>query len=584
MADPKDAVTQRLAALTPGQRAALKQRLSPVALSGHQIIAQGLKAEGITHVYSIAGTPIDKTLKACAQAGVQVVGVRHQGHGVLMALAQNYVAGRLAAAVMLSAGPGVTQATTGVLVAWDNGWPLLVLGGRRPLAMAGQGYFQDLDAVPLFQPITKSAGLVADRAELGDRLHQAVDLACRDRPGPVYLDIPEEVLTATGPTVSPPNPGGASSPFPTIAARNRSRTGDPALVHQAAQILQQAHRPALLIGKGLRWSDGDRALQQLVNDYHIPFAASPMGQGYLPDDHPRCYTPIRSALLTTADVVLVVGARLNWTFRFGAELRADAEVIHIDLDATALGTTGHRTVQLVGDGGAVLTQLLAELAAAPPRYRQDPAFHSWLGELERQRTAKQAAIAALATADTRPMSPQRLVWEVQKVLPRDAICTVDGRVILAAAQQCLPTYTPAARFTPGSNGCIGMGIPLAIGAKLAQPQRRVVAICGDVGVGMSLMELETAVRYHLPLVVIIANNNGNSGTLKRSGYTEPDASRVTMFQPDLRYDQMVALLGGQGEWVETPEALGPALERAIAAATVVCLNVKVDPAAPYPVL
>ncbi|WP_017326781.1 thiamine pyrophosphate-binding protein [Synechococcus sp. PCC 7336] len=588
MPDRQD-LAQTISTLSAAQRSLLGARLSDTSVDGSTLIARSLKELGIGHIYSIAGTPIDRTLTACAEVGICVVGVRHQNNGVLMALAQNYVAGQLVAAAILSAGPAVTNAATGILVAWDNAWPLLVLGGRRSLQMQGKGQFQELDAVALFQSITKYAGLVATIAEIPNALRHAVGVAIAARPGPVYLDIAEEVFTDTQSTaissaLTPTAVTGQDEPFGLPISTRESLKDHPQAIQRAAHLLSQASRPALIVGKGVRWSTPYAALDCLVNRYRIPFVTSPMGRGFLPDDHPICYTSVRAALLATADVVLVLGARLNWTFRFGAELRAETELIQIDIEAAELEANVKPDVGIVGDVEVVLAQLLAYLEQSPPKHHCLPTFHTWLRELDRQKAQKEREIEPLLTSDAIPMSPQRLVHEIQACLPRNAICIVDGSVILAATQQVLKTYLPVSRLTPGSNGCIGTGIPFAIGAKLAQPDRLVVAICGDTGIGMSLMELETAVRYQIPLIVAIANNNGNSGSLRSSSHLDGEARRIAMFQPDLRYEQIVSVLGGYGEFITSPQDIQPALQRAIAANTAACINVKVDPAAPYPLL
>ena len=587
MPDRKDLLARKLSSLSTERRSRL-QALSAAKIDGHTSIARCLKELGIEQIYSISGLPIDGTLVACARVGMTVIGVRHQQNGVLMALAQNYVAGKLVAAVILSSGPAITNATTGLLVARDNAWPLLVLGGRRTLHVQWQGQFQDLDAVALFQPITKHASLVAATADIPAALRQAAALATSDRPGPVYLDIPQESLSGTAIAASDGEiaachlQANVTTSFNTCD-RDREAETERAIA-AAARLLLRAQRPALVIGKGLRWASPASTFSSLatfVDRYRIPFVTSPMGRGYLPEDSPLCFTSVRTALLSDADVVLVLAARLNWTFRFGTEFAPTANLIRVDIEPAELTVNVTPTVGIARDAGDVLDRLLAHMQRSPSPERP-AAFDAWLARLDRLKADKERAIAPLLTSAERPMTPQRLVAEVQTCLPKDAICTVEGNVILTATEQVLRTHRPASILTPGSNGCIGVGIPFAIGAKVAQPDRLVVAICGDTGFGMSAMELETAVRYGIPIVVVVANNDGNCGSLKSASYPPEAADRVTMFQPDLRYDQIAIALGARGEYITDPEALPAALQRAISANTVTCLNVKVAPDAPYP--
>lgn len=180
------------------------------------------------------------------------------------------------------------------------------------------------------------------------------------------------------------------------------------------------------------------------------------------------------------------------------------------------------------------------------------------------------------------MSPYRMLGEIRDFLPRDAICILDGNVFMAAGQQVLPAYVPVSRFTAGTNGCLGVGIPFAIGAKLAHPERLVAAICGDTAFAFHAMDMETAVRHGIPVIVIVVNNDGNSGALMQRAFYPREVERITMFQPDIRYEAIMGAFGGAAEYVERPEQLRPALERAVRSGVAACINVKVDPHAPYP--
>jgi thiamine pyrophosphate-dependent acetolactate synthase large subunit-like protein len=181
-----------------------------------------------------------------------------------------------------------------------------------------------------------------------------------------------------------------------------------------------------------------------------------------------------------------------------------------------------------------------------------------------------------------PMSPQRMFKEIEAFLPRDAICILDGNVSMAAGQQVLPSYLPVSRFTAGSNGSMGVGVPFALGAKIAQPDRMVIAICGDMGFALSAMDMETAVRHRVPFVVVVANNDGGTGAITQQTHFPTSEDRVTMFQPDIHYERIMQAFGGYGEYVDRPEDLRPALGRAVASGKAACINVKVDPFAPYP--
>ena len=549
-------------------RGALSEvRPKAVASDGHALVAQSLKALGVTHVYCVSGTPVRETFAYCAKAGIQPIGVRHQQAGVMMAIAQNYVSGRLTAVALLSAGPAVTNAVTSVLVAHDNCWPVVLIGGRRPLSMSGMGSFQDLDAIPLFQSITKWSALVESTASIPDYLERACRIAMSGRPGPVYLDIPEDVLTGFVHSHELPAFDRTRAPLP----------GEDAMAH-AARILNPAFRPGLIIGKGIRWSEPYEELARLVDDSGMAFITSPMGRGYLPDDHPLCYNAARGVLQSTADVLLIIGARLDWTFRFGAEIAPGAQIIQVDVHEPEIGVNVRPTVGIVGDAKEVLRQLMPRLTLARNREK----FSLWHLVLNQARETKLRHWNGLMNSDAVPMSPYRMLKEIREFLPRDAICVLDGNIFMAAAQQVLPSFLPASRFTAGTNGCMGVGVPFGIGAKLARPDRLVTVICGDTAFAFNAMDMETAVRHKVPIIIVVVNNEGNGGAGVQVSLFPEGYQRVTMFQPDIHYEEIMRAFGGYAEHVESPAELAPALERAVRSNEAACINVKVDPYAPYP--
>lgn len=548
--------------------ARLRQSLGKATADGNELIAQTLKGLGLTHVYGISGVPVDRALGRCAAAGIRVIGTRHQQGATQMAAAHNYAAGQLKAAVMISSGPAITNTLTGVLTAWDNAWPLLVIGGGRYGTPVGT--FQQLEAIPLFQKITKASLLVSSAEQIVETLAQAAQMAVSDRPGPVFIEIAPTVFNQSAPlpaTIHPPQ-------VPLLPVDDDNN------ILQSAEILNQAKRPLLVIGKGIRWSEPYAELRQLVAQ-GIPFITSPMGRGYLPDDLAENVTPAASLALSTADVVLSVGARWNWTFRFGAELASTAKLIQIDIHAPEIGRGVVPTVGIVGDAKLVLRALVNHLGATS--WQPTPEVASWRTRLASACAAQRQKSLVLADETQSPMNLQTLFTAVTKVLPRDAITVLDGNFTLEAGLRLLPCYMPASRFTPGSNGCMGTGLPFAMGAKMAYPNRPVVAVCGDLAFGMTAMELETAVRHQLPVIIIVANNQGNAGSYRQKEFYGADyPERVTMFMPKARYDLIASAFGGFGADVHTADELKAALQDAMTAGVPACINVHLDPDAPSP--
>jgi 2-hydroxyacyl-CoA lyase len=540
-----------------------------MTIDGHCLAAQSLRDLGVTHVYCLAGTPIRETFAKCAELGMRPIGVRHQQTGVLMALAQNYLAGRMTAVTLLSAGPAITNAATGILVARDNCWPLVVLGGRRPLSMHGMGSFQELDAALLFQSITKWSAVVEETAQIPSLLEKAFRIAISGRPGPVYLDLPEDVLCECGVARK------------VCLERSSAPVADDASVARAAELLGSAARPAMIIGKGVRWSEPYAELLALADEFAIPFIASPMGRGFLPDDHPLCFNDARSLLQRQADVILLLGARLDWTFRFGAEFARNAQIVQIDIESSEIGANKAATVGITGDVKSALQGILKRLREQGRTFSVEVS-KIWHEQLTGYRKANQQSIRTLLDNNALPMSPYCMLKEIRDFLPRDGITVLDGNVSMAVAQQVLPNFFPASRFTAGNNGCMGVGIPFGIGAKLCQPERLVLVICGDTAAGFNIMELETAARHRIPVIVVVANNQGNNGGLVETVYFGASQERITMYQPDLRYDQIAAAFGAHAEHVERPGELPAALERAVASGLPACIDVRVDPYAAYP--
>ena len=333
----------------------------------------------------------------------------------------------------------------------------------------------------------------------------------------------------------------------------------------------------------MRWAAPYAALRELVDRLALPFITSPIGCGAIPDGHPLCMNAIPWIAQSRADLVLVLGARLDWTFRYGRQLLPDANVIQVDVHAPEFDRGRAVALGVHADVGSFLRLLLTESAVARhngiPRNRD----HTWLPELRESAGRARARREARIAGDGFPISPLRLAREIRDALPRNALSIFDGNLVMAACQRLIPAYVPASRLTPGTSGGLGVGIPYALAAKLEHPDRPVVAICGDFAFGISAMELETAARDQVPIVVVIANNDGNGGSLRHRMH-QPDGGGepITMFRPGLRYDRIGEMFGGHAEHVDHAEDIGPALKRAIACGRPACINVAVDSDAAYP--
>ncbi len=554
--------------MTPtSARQVLLERLRERApVDGHEIVARSLALHGITHVYGVPGRPVDATLAACVRTGLKVIGTRHQQGATLMSVAHNYVAGGLRSAVIVSAGPAVTNTTTGVLVAHDNRFPLLVIGGRHGLLVGGERAFQAFDGVRFMKPIVKHATLVERADDLAARIAEACRVVMQGAPGPAYLDAGAEALADRAHWLG--------APTTCVAAAAQVEGPSVSSIREAAACLAAARRPVLLVGKGVRWSRDWEPLRRLVDERVVPFAAAPMARGFLPDDHPLCVTTVRGQALADADLVVLVGGRFNWTFHYGVEIPTDARIVRIDIDPAEATDVLGRGVALTGDAATTLRRLLEALSADPSAPRVSGTDTTWVARLQVLRTAAEQSVLTQAEADVDPMSPFQWLREVRDVLPPSAITVLDGNVVMSAAQWMLPVLSPVGRLTAATNGCMGAGIPFAIGAKLASPTRPVVAICGDFGFGLSGFELETAVRYKVPLPVIVSNNGGPNGAITRKRFFPPDCpDPVARYGAGIRHESIMEALGGRGIQVRRRGELGFALREALASDGPTCIDV-----------
>ena len=569
--DDRKLLRDRLEALTAVQRVDLRRCLSAKKTGGHSLVAEALHRCGVKHVTGIAGTPVDRIFPECVARGMRLIGARHQQAAVLMAASGNFIAGRLESVAVVSAGPAVTNALTGVLVARDNGWPVIVMGGRRPLHREGIGYFQELDAVPVYQSVTKWAAKVEQTSEIMSTVIRAYEIACSGRPGPVYLDLPEDVLDGTSEmdcSVSP-----AIIPSPQATAHTLGET---------ARLMRGAERPLLILGEGIRWSFSRDSLRSMVEGSGIPFITTPMARGVLSDDHALCANEVRRWIQSQADVVLMAGACFDWRFRFGGELAPGARIVHADADPLMIGKNVDAALTVCADSGSFLVQLQEALAGLPA-LTGTVQLAAWHELLKAKIDESRRAHLAWRSKESMPMGPQQLFVALRDFLPGDAVVVMDGNITLSTGQFLLSAREPFCWLDPGWNGCMGSGIPFGMGAKLAAPERMVVVVCGDYGFGLNAMDLETAVRCRIPVIVVVVNNDGITGSLRQKVYFSPDYPELfSRFLPRLRYERIMEVFGGHTEYVVEPTDIGPALERAAASGLPSCINVIVDPETPSP--
>jgi thiamine pyrophosphate-dependent acetolactate synthase large subunit-like protein len=502
------------------------------------------------------------------ERGLRVVGCRHEENAAFMASAWGW-SKRKPGVIVAGSGPAVTNTVTPMHVATASGMPLVVLGGSTHGATRAIGGFQEADQLAFARPGCKWVQQVDSTERIAEHLHLAMARAVHGRPGAVYLDFPAEVVARR----IREEQAGLRMAAPEIAPAHPS----PSAIDQAADWLAAAERPLVLIGKGAGWSGAGAALEKLVG-MGIPYIASPMARGVVPDDDAHFVNAARSTALAGADVILMVGGRFNWIFGFGRppRYRDDVRIVQIDTMAEEMTSSANVSLGIVSDARAAAEALCEALDGRT--LRSGGRSGAWLRELSEKRAANEEHLAAAMAQESVPINPYRLVAELRAAVGRDAALSVDGETIMGICRAVLPSFRERSRFNSGTTGCMGTGVPYAIGAKIANPELPSVAVVGDYAFGAAGMEIETAARVGANVVFVVANNEGIAGHLIQDNMLPPGSPRIASLLP-AHYEKMVEMVDGHAERVDRPEDIRPALDRALAADTVSLVHVRCDPKA-----
>ncbi|MCA1727360.1 MAG: acetolactate synthase, partial [Actinobacteria bacterium] len=458
---------------------------------------------------------------------------------------------------------GLTDAVTGIANAMYANSPVLVFSGKNPVFEFEMGSLQEMDQVSLVASITKWAKTCYDTRKLGEYVTAAFRHANAGRKGPVFLDVPLDIQFNSWP------PG---VDVPADYRTDAKPEGDPDYVARAVKLLQEAERPVIFAGAGVRWSEAHEALAALADAMKAPVFLNSLGRGCLSPEHPYYFGAARKFGLGRADVVLALG--VDWDFRLGYGQRGfnqEVRVIQVDVDAAHIGRNRPVEIGIVGDPGKVIAQLLDAGVGAT----EEP---SWTAEVrdEEERVAAEAEPGM--TSDASPVHPQRFAREIRDFLDTDAVVVGDGGDIVGIAASILPASAPGHWLDPGPFGCLGVGPSFAIAAKLAKPDKQVAIVYGDGSFGLNAMEYESAIRQDIPFVGIIGNDGawGQIKVAQETMYGEGNAP-ASMLDATTPYHKMVEGLGGYGELVTEPGQIKPALKRAFDSGVAACINVIVDP-------
>ncbi|MCW5892361.1 MAG: acetolactate synthase [bacterium] len=534
-------------------------------MHGGRIVARALKREGVPYVFTLCGGHVMSIYDGCLDEGIGVVDVRHEQSAAHAADGWARVTGQPGVAIV-TAGPGLTDAVTGVATAWRANIPMVIIGGQAPRHFQDMGGLQDMNHVDLMRPITKWAVSVPNTRRLGEYVATAFRVATTNVPGPVFLEMPLDFLfdiVQDDDVVEPSN-------YRTEAAVG----ADPRYVEKAFELLRGAERPVCLVGSQLFWSKRREAYPEFVKTFGMPTYVNGQARGSLDPDDPHWFLQTRKEALRKADVVLIFGTPLDFRIGYGrsTHINGDAKLIHVDLDGKELGKNRGVDVGIVGDTGLVMEMLTR--CATDAKF-QPELSRAWLRELRGVEKGKWEALQGQLVSDEVPLNPLRVCAEVDKLVTKDTILIGDGGDFVGSAANVLRPRGFGHWLDAGPLGTLGAGPGYAMAAKLASPKSDVIIMYGDGAFGLNMMEFEACIRQKINIVGVIGNDAAWMQILRGQeqmyGADRTPACKLSY----TRYDTMIEAMGGHGEWVERPEQIRPALERALGAGKPAVVNVKI---------
>jgi 2-hydroxyacyl-CoA lyase 1 len=535
-------------------------------VDGATLIARNLKKQGVQYMFGIVGFPVQPIAAAAQREGMTYVGMRNEQSASYAAQAVGYLTGRPGACLVVS-GPGVVHALAGLANAQQNGWPMILIGGASETWRNGMGAFQEERQVYIATPFSKFAHAIEHVHRIPFYVEMAVRNAIYGRPGASYLDIADDIITGKVDESRVEEPERCPDPPRTQAVQ--------ADVEKALDALRSAERPLVIIGKGMAYSRAEDEVRAFIERTKVPFLASPMGKGVMPDNHPLSVGAARSHALQNADVVFLMGARLNWIMHFGLPPRYNKNVrfIQLDIAAETIGQNAPTEVALVGDGKAIVAQINESLKKREWVYPSDTPWHTSIAE---KAAANAAQIAPQLADDQAPANYYRALKDVAAWTPDDAIIIGEGASTMDIGRTQLFNSRPRHRLDAGSYGTMGIGMGFVVAAAVVHPDKPIISVSGDSAIGFSGMEIETVCRYNLPVKIVVFNNGGIG-----PGHAKHPDNPLKNLKPNAliygaRYDKMMEAFGGKGWFVENPKDLKSALEQATAFKGPALVNVMIS--------
>ena len=538
-----------------------------------QAVIELLKIEQVRHVFGIVGSTFLDVLDVLYDdKSVEYINVRHEQGAAFMADGLARVSG-LPAACLVTAGPGATNLITGIAGAYVGHSPVVAIAGGPPLGHYNKDAFQELDLVAMLAPVTKLSIRIDSPQRIPELFRLALRTAMTGRKGPVFIDIPRDVLNDQTVTAELGEP---SSYRPLYASQP-----SPEAIADAVSVLRTSRRPLMLVGGGVTWAGANDLVRQLSADFGWPTITAYGRNDAVPNDDPlyvgplgRAGSPEAAAACRRADVLLVVGSRLGnfTTFYDDRYIQPATRIVQIDIDSRDLGRTYPVAVAIQADAGGTLAALRAALGRAGMARTSD----EWRHEIGDLRTTRHARLVAERNLASSPLKPQRVYAELRGALSPETIVALDAGAAPAYGYDRLHFSRPRTFLTPLDLGTLGFALPAALGAKLARPEAPVLAIHGDGGFLMNVQELETAVRHGINAVTLVMNNNawGSEKAYQKHFYNERYVG-ADIGNP--RFDRLAELFGARGYYVEHPDQIGDVVRSALGAGAPAVIEIPIDP-------
>ncbi|MEX3839835.1 oxalyl-CoA decarboxylase [Paraburkholderia sp. BR10882] len=541
---------------------------------GFHLVIDALKLNDIDTIFGLVGIPITDLARIAQAEGMRFIGFRHEQNAGNAAAVAGYMTKKPGICLTVSA-PGFLNGLTALANATTNCFPMILISGssEREIVDLQQGDYEEMDQLNAAKPYAKAAYRVLHAEDIGVGIARAIRAAVSGRPGGVYLDLPAKLLAQTIDAVK-----GQQSLIKVVDAAPRQIPA-PDAVQRAIEVLRNAKRPLILLGKGAAYAQADAQIRELVEKSGIPYLPMSMAKGLLPDTHEQSASAARSFVLAESDAVVLIGARLNWLLSHGkgktwGAAAGPKQFVQIDIAPTEIDSNVAIEAPVIGDIGSCVEALVAGLGTDFPK---PPA--EWLDAVAERKNKNLEKMAATLAKNPSPMnfhSALRAIRDVLKTRP-DINVVNEGANTLDYARSIIDMYQPRKRFDSGTWGIMGIGMGFAIGAAVTSGTQ-VVAIEGDSAFGFSGMELETICRYNLPVCTIVFNNNG----VYRGTDVNPSGGcdvAPTVFVKNARYDKMIEAFGGIGHQATTPEELTSALLEAIASGKPTLINAVIDESA-----